>query len=306
MGNNVKNIWFGPGQVSLWDSSNKELHLGYLMPEDFQLTQEALVHKIVSGNHRQYGTRTEFICNLLQTDPTLLKAIKDRRDTKQDLFIIGANHVIKLHDIYVSIARERSYEPGVPHSAILSAFTDVETDVEEIKNLLSSVHDSVDYGNFNTDTNTDGLCDGWAELGSPTTTTNGTSFLGAGYGGDQEIDGTGADGIYCDIICPLNQVPIKLTASVYIQDDGSLLEDNVYIEIRTKENDGTLVDTLTSSELTFTSSPVRYSYSVEFTPGANVEKVSMYIYLPTSKTAGIFVDNAQLEIGNLTDYTEND
>ena len=59
----------------------------------------------------------------------------------------------------------------------LTITTDIESDVELIKNLLSSVYGSYDYGNFNVDTNTDGLADGWVDSSSDSYGLTDPSFL---------------------------------------------------------------------------------------------------------------------------------
>jgi len=308
MANAAQILAGSPAQIAMYDATNDTLFLGYLASDNFELTQKPLVHKDIEGMEYQYGVRSELTVELLETDPTKIAALATRRVLKQDIYIVGAQFLIKMHDVYVQHAQKRSYTPGDNSVIEITAKTDVEANVEVIKNLLSSVKDSVDYGNFDIDTNTDGLSDGWTELANPATSRNTPSFLGAGYGADQEYYTTGAadEGIYCDIICPLDQVPVKMTASIYMKYDANDDKD-VYLAIKTKNSALTIRDTNTSTVKIITASSVRYSYTVEFTPSnSDIYKVSMYVYSLNTETCNALLDNAQLEFGKLTDYTEND
>ena len=296
-----------PAQISIYDATNYTLFLGYLNADNFELKQTPLYHKDIEGMRYQYGVRTQLTVELLETDPGKIANLKKRRTLTQDIYIVGAQHLVKMHDVYIQHAQKRKYTPGNYDVLEITAFTDIETNVEVIKNLLSSVKDSVNYGNFDIDTNTDGLSDGWTKLDTPVTTRNTPSFLGAAYGHDQqyETDESANQGIYCDIICPLDRVPIKITASIYAAYSAHY-DDTFKLAIITKNSSGTPIDSKYGTTETATGSAVRYSYSVNFIPGADVYKLSIYIYTEAGDETELMLDNAQLEFGKLTAYTEND
>jgi hypothetical protein len=295
----LKNV---PAQVSLYDATNGILNLGYLAADNLMVSAKPLFHKIIDGNRNQYGTRTKFVCRLLETNPSKLAALTTRRSYKQSVFIVTAEYGVRISNCYINYFQSRDMEIGGDSFIQVEFHTDIESDVEVLKNLLGAT------GNMDVDTNTDGMSDGWVEDGTLDDYDRTTpSFLGAGFGSDQRIEVTsgGADaGIYNAEWWPIDQL-VKVTVSAYVQ--YNVNEDNTFIfQIRTKEFDDSPIDTYESSQMTATSSPVRYSYTHEFTPGADTYKIAFHLLIEAGESSDLFIDNAQMEFGSLSAYTEND
>jgi len=284
---NAANIFSGPAQVSLYDATNKELFLGY--HEQVKVTENNLAHNLIDNNNLQYGALTKVEIPLFQSDPTLLAAIKARRTTKQSIYIVGMDHLLQIDNVYVSVVRNRIYLGGEIHTLLLKAQTEVEADVGELINMLG------EEGACDTDTNTDGVADGWTDA-----TGNTVQVIG----GQQQFKFDGASQtFYYDFICPLDQ-PVKITVSSTVENREAVIRSFEF-GFKTKNNAGTVVDTKTHQVIIGESDTVRESYTVSFTPGAAVAKISVYFEDYNSTVAQLSIEDVQLQFGPLTDYTEN-
>jgi len=297
----ANNILSGaPVQIAVNDSSNGTLYLGYLSADKVSLIQKPLYHKDISGLWYQYGMRTILKAEMLETDPTKIADLKNRRTTKQDIYITAAEYGVKLHDTYVQLAQKRDF---AKQSVIeLTAYTDIEDDIEVIKNLLSSVKDSVDYGNFEIDTNTDGLADGWTNVDMSAVSRTDPSFKnGAGNYHQNLISDNIDQSVYCRITWRFDQ-PQKITFSVYAQ-ALSTIED-MFLQIKSlNSSDATITTSSGSVENVPITGSNRYSHSKEFIDDA-IDKIEIRLWMNSVGT--IKFDDAQLEFGAISDYTQND
>ena len=197
-----------PVQVTIYDSTNDNLYLGHLSSDNCRLTQKPLYNKTISGGWIQYGVRTTLKCLLLETDPSKIANFTNRRSKKQTIYIVAGNYGVKLSNCYITHAQDREFEFGGDTNIKLEAHTDVEADVEVLKNLLGS------EGGFETGNN---LGTGWTNSGMSSVSRADPSFLnGAGnYHQLATADGAG-DYIYHRTTFPFEQ-PVKVTFSVYAQ-----------------------------------------------------------------------------------------
>ena len=286
-----------PVQVTIYDSTNGNLYLGYLSSENIQLTQKPLYNKIISGGWIQYGIRTTLSCQLLETDPTKIANLVTHRSKKQTIYIVAGNYGVKLSDCYITHKQNRDFEFGGDTVILLEAHTDIESDVEVFKNLLGA------EGGFEVDTNTDGIADGWVNGGMSAVSRADPSFLnGAGnYHQLATADGAG-DYIGNKTTFPFEQ-PITITFSVYAQSVST--PEQFTMNIRTLDSSDTLITNNSSSAKSATTTGTdRFSYSVNI---ADLDVDTIEIRLMQAVGAGsIKYDDAQLEFGSLSDYTEND
>lgn len=285
-----------PVQVTIYDSTNGNLYLGYLSSENIQLTQKPLYNKTISGGWIQYGIRTTLKCQLLETDPTKIADLATHRSKKQTIYLVAGNYGVKLSDCYITYAQKRNFEFGGDTVIQVEAHTDIESDVEVLKNLLG------DYGGFETDTNTDGLGDGWTNNGMSAVSRADPSFLnGAGNYHQLVTADAGGDFIYNRTTFPFEQ-PVRATFSIYAQ---SVTVTEIFtIIIRTLTSADAQISIYTSSSKSATTAGTdRFSHSINIVD-TGVDKLEVRM---TSASAGsIKYDDAQLEFGALSDYTEND
>ena len=285
-----------PVQVTIYDSTNGNLYLGYLSSGDCRLTQKPLYNKTISGGWVQYGTRTTFKCLLLETDPSKIADLVTHRSKKQTVYIVAGNYGVKLSNCYIIHSQNREFEFGGDSALKLEAHTDVEADVEVFKNLLGA------DGGFEVDTNTDGIADGWTNSGMSVVSRADPSFLnGAGNYHQLVTADDAGDFIYHTTIFPFEQ-PIKVTFSIYAQ---SVSVTEIFtIIIRTLDSSDSLITLYTSSQKSATTGGTdRFSFSTNI---IDVGVNKLYVRLVSATPGSIKYDDAQLEFGILSDYTEND
>jgi hypothetical protein len=215
---------------------------------------------------------------------------------------------VKITDVFVVISLERSQKPGEVHKGTLTgrriqqdktaAPENPETHyIQFIQNILGGYGAMLGAGS---------LADGWENLGG-TSLSLAASHLGGGFGNEQRITlaDTG-DFILIRVRLPLGQYKIKLTFSAYI-DNTKAGDSYFYLGVITRNDAYSALETLQSSELTLANgADGRQSYTVEFTPSALAVYIQGYVQGGTTGSAELGIDNAQLEIGELTDYVEND
>lgn len=281
-------IYTGPAQVNLYDSTNKELYLGY--NEKIDLSESVQAHTLIDKNNLQYGTLTKIKIPLLQSNPAMLSDIVARRSTKQSLYIVGMEMLTQIDNIYVNVVRDRLFAGGKSQNLILTAQTEVEDDVNDLVNLLG------EEGACDTDTNSDNVADGW---------TNSDMTAGGVTGSGQEVDITGASQtFYYDYICPLDQLPVKISVRADVTELNSDTP-TILFGFKTKTNAGVVVDD-EMDEFSFTALENRIiSKTLSFTPGANVAKIAVYFEDYDADVANFRFKDVMLQFGPLTSYTEN-
>lgn len=302
------NVFQGPvHSLSLWDDTNKELLLGFVGAE-VSIDQKPLVHKLVDGTEKMYSIRTELEAELWESNAHRIAQLRDRQGTRQDIYVVTADNVYKFKNAFIQWAEARSMDAKEYHRIVLTAVTEIQDHFGTVTNLLNQdLTDSTPPGSFE---DANDLEDGWSEYGSGWTTgpsKNGSTFLSSGGGSDcQRFDndggGTGS-GIYFDAVCPLEAEQIKITVSVYLRSVSSAY--TIFWGLATKDNAGSIVNAISSDSASIpTTGDNRKSKTITLTPGSGVAKLSIYIFTNTN-SASWLMDNAQLQIGALTDYTEN-
>ena len=114
---------------------NGALNLGLCSGGIFK--DKELVHNIVDGTIDQYGSATQFDCDLMETTPDLYTELKNRRNTVQNVYIITASLMIVMYDVRFSISRQKRFGSKAPYVIRFRCTTQVEANVEENLNLMS-------------------------------------------------------------------------------------------------------------------------------------------------------------------------
>ena len=293
----ANNIYSGPAHsVSLWDSTNKQLLLGYI-GANVEIEQRPLSHNLIDGNEKQYTLRTTLEAELLESNPERIGDLYNRQGIRQDVFIVVDDRVFKFSDVFVSFAQIRPVGPTGYHSILLTVQTEIQKNFETITNLLSSWAEGVHIGSM--------------EDGSPptywdadTSIARGATFLASG-GGTYciELDQTAGDTAWSNWVeLPLEAKSIKITASGYLQAGSGTISVDLGYQL------GSNTPAVTSSEVAAktitTSSSTRYSHSATITPASTQAKIRFYC--EHNANGMIKIDNAQIQIGDLSAYTENE
>ena len=293
---NPLRIYSGPGQIVLWDATNGYLYPGFL--QEIKLSEEPVQHELMDGNLHQALNIWKLEVPLLQTDTALIAALNSRRGTKQKIYITGLEAHWTLDNVFVTVQMVRGFNSGEAHRFVLTAQTGIENDYAMFENLLGT------DGKFETDSDSDGYADGWN--GTADTKSIVASHL-SGEGNAQKVTWDGTSDQYVQhtrIILPIDTsaMPVKFTFSAYVKNNDSVNSTTIFPTIFTYDENGTLLTT-SKKEETLSASEAR-RISVSATPATNspVKELGARIWYKAGIAADITVDNAQLEIGELTDF----
>lgn len=281
MAQNAQRIHAGPADLTIYDSSNGYLYLGYV--QDCEIKTKSRNHEIVDGNIRQYGSEYKFEATLLQSDYGMYEAIEARRAVRQTIYIVGANSLTTMANMYVNAVPVFPYRSDKPHVLELSAQTRVETDVNKYYNLFGT------EGKFETDTNSDGLANGWTE-----TDLASKSLQTSWRTGNCQRVGTSAAGpvVYYNKTCPFES-PKKITFSIYARSNGTA--GRVRLSIYLLNSAGsTITSTVGSYEALVDGVERRLSITGNLVPNAEVRTIRAHMSFDTNSQT-IEFDDAQLE-----------
>jgi len=302
----ILRIYSGGAQVSLYDSTNGLLALGY-SGEEISIEVEPQIVPVSDGNKVQIEQIVSFEATILETDTTQITNLMARKGYLQEVYIVGIDSAYKFRDCFIKIKKIRPMKSGETHIVTISG--------QRYKQSVSAIIDlpETNYcqfiqnilGGYGAMLGAGTLATGWTNLGATSLSLD-TSHLGGGFGNEQRLTLSDAgDFIMIRVRFPLNEVPIKLTVSAYI-DNRKGSESYLFIGIITRNAAAQALDTKKSDEITIEiSEDGRESYTVEFIPSAAVQFIEMYIQGSATGSAELGIDNAQLEIGSLTDYVEN-
>lgn len=292
MGRDAQRIHAGPADITLHDSTNGYLYLGYV--DDVRLRGKTRSHDLIDGNLRQYGSQYELKATLLQSDYETYEAIETRRGTRQTIYLVGANSMVTMANMFVNVVPDYPYSNDKPHVLELEARTRVENDVNKYVNLLGA------DGQFETDTNSDGLADNWVEV-DMTSTTIETSWR---TGNAQRVNTSAAGPVlYYDKVCPFES-PLKITFSVYARSSGTAghVQPAFYL---LNAADSAVVSSLGTYVTLADGVAQRISHSALVVPTTEIRKIRAQLIFDTNSQT-IDFDDAQLEIFlTATTWTDN-
>jgi hypothetical protein len=306
-------IYSGAGaQISLYDATNGPLWLGYVADEINVIGTPSDVG-LSDGNRVQFNHIHSVTIPIVQTDSTLLASLIARKGILQELYLVSIDSAYKFTDVLIQVAMNRNFKPGSDtgsHRFILTAKR-VQQDkaaaaslpethyCQFIQNLLGS------FGNMNTDAG-GGVPTGWTNSGasSPSVT---TSHLGGGYGNEWRFTlSDSGDYVYCRVRLPLDQTPIKITLSAYIDNRKSGTSYFKFAYILRDSSLSSVASALSDEKTQANGANARETEEWTITPAADACYIDFAIYGTDTGTAELGVDNVQAEIGELTDYVEND
>jgi len=286
MSKDSSKFFYGPADVTLYDSTNGYSWLGYI--EDVQVNGSPLMHNIFDGNRRKYGISYKFRTKLQQSDQSFFDDLETREATRQTIYICGLNNMVKLDNMYI-FANPEIRDDNI-HYIDLRAETEVKADFTKFQNLLLN-SDMVDF--------TTGVADNFSTDG--TGTSSNTSHVSGG-GNEQRVT---LDAQYYrqDIIMPF-ETARRITASAYVIDRGGL-GVTCKIGFILLDNSGS---TISTHEVDFTlgaGANGRQSNSVLVVPSSPVKTIRWQIREANAVAASLGIDNAMLNFGPLTTYANN-
>lgn len=301
----ILRIYSGGAQINLYDATNGVLHLG-AASEEIAIESEQQIVPVSDGNKVQVEEIVSFEASILQTDETQIDNLMTRKSYLQEVYIIGIDSAYKIRDCFIRIKEVRSMKGGETHMVTISGARYKQT-VAAAAQLPESNYTQFMQnilGGFGAILGAASVGTGWAHLGATSTSVD-TSHLGGGYANEQRFTLADAgDYIFCRVRLPLDQMPIKITASAYV--DNTKAGISYYnFGYRTKDSGASELDIKVEAKTLAQSANERVSYTVECTPTADCLFVELLFQGSASGTCELGVDNCQLEIGSLTDYVEN-
>jgi len=296
---NDQNIFIGGGEISIYDATNGWQYMGYT--QDISVNQKSINHKIIDGNLRQYSLDTEFEFNIYDASQNMIDELESRKDTKQNVYVVGTNNMLEIHNVYLNYGTERPFSYSDPQILKIQGATCVSDDVKHYYNLLGVT------GSFENDDNSDGLADGW-------------TFDGVGFDIIRTFfTAATSDNATCQTclyeaytLSSTKTVPFKnpkkVTFSVWVRNSGSVPITNCTFRLT-----GALLNlsgsTVVSANTTVTSfardsaSQQRMTVSVNSPRDTFIASTKMLLYgEPDIGSIEISCDNAQIEFGDLSAF----
>ncbi len=289
---NPLSIFSGPGQITMWDSTNGYYNFGY--NKEIMIQGEPQTAELLDGNLHQITTLYKLSAPLLQSNQAALDAIIARRGVKQKLFIIGTESMLTIDNVLLSVGMKRSFKgSGDAHTLELQAQTAIESDVALQVNLLGA------DGKFESDSNSDGFADGWS--GSVTSKSIQPSFLSGG-GNCQQIEFGSTGQWFSKIVNIPVAEPTRFTFSAYVKDNGTVLGSQFKIFV-TLKTDGVTKQSFSKVVSVDIGAQTRVSIVADVVTPTEVYNEVHAVFGPDgSNTADILIDNAQLEFGDLSTF----
>lgn len=295
VGRNDRHIFVGACDVTIYDPSNGYLFLGF--NESVELNAKDVGHKIISGNKRQYTTEFNLDAVIYDTSQNMFDALKNRRDTKQKVYLAGLNSSVIIDNVYLNVGFEMPFSNDEAQILKISAFTEQENDVTHYINIMGQT------GSFETGDATFGT--GWGG-GTTFTERKSPSFVTASFGGSycqQFIFGP----VSCSIIFP-TYTSKKVTASIFGKMSGSVATDpNMKVGIAAFDFDDNLVTNNTGSFPDITGGTHKYAQvsTTIYTPyNTHIKRYEIKAWEANGVTAAQ-VDNAMIEFApNKSTYKE--
>jgi len=291
---NPLSIYSGPGFVAFDDPVN-----GLFLPGhtgEINIEGEPRAFEAMDGNSMPLSMLFKFKAGLLQSNQAQLDELISRRVQKQTIYVLGFESMAVMKNVYPSGALKRGFKAGEGHLLSVEAQTGVEADVYNRENLFDA------DGSFELDGNSDGLADGWNKIATGTASIV-ASFVSGGGNAQQFLSVAGNDGIYKDVVMPFNH-DLTLTLSVNAKNVSGTTQSMV-LELQTLNAAGGVIATYTGTAESFTNNEIRrVSLNQAVSPAADVKTVRARIKIVTANKTFQW-DQAQLELGQLTDYREN-
>jgi hypothetical protein len=294
------NVFAGPGQITLYDSTNGYLFLGHL--GDIEIEEKALTHKNIKHELIRYDRYFTLSAMVYESNRTLISDLESRVGTAQDIYIIGAEGMLKISGVKVHYEVERVYGKDDPHAIeIVSRWGD-----EDKHNFYVNLLTSVSGLEFKFENFSGNIASGWSAFNYDVV----SSVSSFRTGNAQLITWLGAPTNQfmrnSFFPCPFN-APVRLTASVYAQDQ-SFGNGDFQIGVSVKYTDNTMNTFLTDipmSEISSGSSGTRVSYSEIIVPSKPIKEIYMRFGAKDYDSLGVEIDDAQLEIGHLSNFRED-
>lgn len=290
---NPLSIFSGPAQITTWDATNGYEYLGY--NKEITVEGEPQNAELLDGNLHQLTTLYKLSAPLLQSNQTVIDAIKARRGVKQKLYIVGTESMLTIDNVLISLGMKRSFKAGGDaHTLELQAQTAVEDDVDFKVNLLGT------SGKFETDSNSDGIADGW--FSANLTASIVSSHLSNG-GNAQKVVWDGSSDSYIRnnpwIKAPTNSQ--KVTFSYYVQNNDTIAPCEFKTALLFYDKDNTIVQSFTQDETLGAGNNDRKSLSVNVNTATQIIFIETRIWRKTG-AVDLTIDNAQLEFGDLSTF----
>ncbi len=297
---NDLDIFAGPAQVTLYDTTNGYLHLGWC---EARIKEKPKKTKSIENQTLLIENNFDFDVKVIRFNSDTLNKLSARNNTKQTIYLVGLDSMITINNVFIFYFTERPFG-SKPHHLTIAASGNANL----VSQQVNLIHPD---GKFENDSNSDGLADGWVLIGSAPVSIQ-SSFL-TGGGNCQRIDFSSASAqyyIYKQALIPFKE-QLKVTASIYAKfdPDGTISEPrnlNIGLELRDKDNNWIA----SHYEYFSFNSGEQKRISITKTLDAK-DKEALYVRLiiknvPTdnSKLFVAQLDNAQLELGKLSNFKE--
>lgn len=292
------NLFAGPGQLVLYDSTNGSAFLGWA---DIKITEKAFTHENIQGDLIRYDRRYALTAEVPITDTPTLDDLEARDGIDQTIYIAGFEAYFTVSGVRMVYEVERNWLGAKIHSVEIRAQWKDPDDHQFAVNLLTLDSDiEIKFENFTT-----GVADGWNVANEDVAQSLSPSFR-TGY--CQSVAWVGApsgQAFYSDYVDLFFSKPIKITASIYLK-DADVGAGDIQFGFTVKLTDDSTVDYRgVFANNALSSSGARISYSAIVNEALPVKQILLSIYVDNNESLTLELDDAQLEFGNLSNFRED-
>jgi len=280
---NKLNIFGGWAYVSLYDATNGFLHLSQSV--EYKLAEKPQSNITIEGQVRVYAVNNDLKLKIPESDQDLLDDLNTRVAYKQDIYIMCNDSIILVENVYISPSVIRE---GKGHYIDVDASTNIVADVTHRVNLLDNSDMEINNGTIAT---------GWVDYNLFI-----TDIIASHRTGDaQQAEWDGAGSLYYNAPFPIHNGQ-RVTFSVYAKAGATGFTGSMVLDIRSSVP--STIQQITSAISLSANQEQRLSVSgiVDLPAGYDAgHDVQVYIY-STVVAYSISIDDAQLEMGGLSDY----
>ncbi len=295
MANNL-DIFSGPAQVSLYDSTNGYLYLGWCEADIKEKPKKILS---IENQELLIEKQMQFDIQVIRFNPDILNQLETRKNEKQTIYFVGLDSEVIINNVFFLFYANRKFG-SKPHILTIAGSGLAEL-IEQKVNLLHP------DGKFENDSNGDGLADGWVKSASVNSVEIRSSFLSGGGNAQYLNCSTGSDqNIQYRVKAPFAG-RLKVTASVYVKFDPDVsgIDGNLCLGCYTRDANGTF-KTFDYEIFSFVSEEEK---RIHFTKDLQLNDIAAELVFIIHNKGGsyafnVLLDNAQLEIGKLSDFKE--
>lgn len=293
---NDLDIFAGPAQVTLYDSTNGYLYLDWC---EARIKEKPKKIKSIENQTLLIENNFDFDVKVIRFNSDTLNKLSARNNTKQIIYLVGLDSMVTISNVFIFYFIERLFSSKPHHLTIAGS-----GGADLVTHKVNLMHPD---GKFENDSNSDGLADGWVKSASVNSVEIRASFLSGGGNAQYLYCTMGSDqNIQYKVKAPVKG-RIKATASVYVKFDPDVItgDGHLCLGIYARRADGSFI-TFDYDIFAFTNGEGK---RISYTKTIDINELAVELTFIIHNKGGAYafnalLDNAQLELGKLSNFKE--